>query len=84
MSVRVSFECNGCFKKADGTARIERAFRSFSGKSHGFGPAIGVYLNTIEDVAPEGWVPYDPYTYCTYCPDCWKAIEEGIEEGDPS
>ena len=30
-----------------------------------------------EDHAPEGWVVFDPYTLCTYCPDCWKSIEDG-------
>lgn len=80
MSISVMFECNGCFKREAGTDRIRKTFRSFSGRSWGFGPAGGVYLKTIEDVAPEGWVAYDPYTYCTYCPECWDKVVNG--EGD--
>ena len=30
----------------------------------------------VEDVTPEGWIAVDPYTGCTYCPDCWKGILE--------
>lgn len=30
---------------------------------------------TVEDVAPDGWIAFDPYTGCCYCPTCWKGIE---------
>lgn len=23
-----------------------------------------------QDLTPEGWMMYDPYTFCTYCPTC--------------
>jgi hypothetical protein len=34
-----------------------------------------VNVNYADDVVPDGWVAYDPYTYCTYCPKCWEGIE---------
>jgi hypothetical protein len=73
VSVRVVFECGGCDAKADGTDRLRREFRSFSGRSHGVGTAGPA--NSVEDVTPAGWIAYDPYTYCTYCPKCWAEID---------
>lgn len=57
MSIRVTFECNGCDATAEGTARLLQRQRD---------PAT---------VAPEGWVPFDPYTGVCYCPKCWAEIE---------
>ena len=31
--------------------------------------------DTVQSVTPEGWVAFDPYTHCTYCPKCWAEIE---------
>ena len=31
---------------------------------------------SIQDVAPDGWIAFDPYTGCCYCPKCWKDIEQ--------
>jgi hypothetical protein len=73
MSVTTTFKCDGCEAVAKGTDSLRVEFRSFSGRSYGFGFAVPV--NTIKDVTPEGWIAYDPYTYCTYCPTCWEAIE---------
>ena len=25
-------------------------------------------------VAPDGWVAFDPWTKCCYCPECWAEI----------
>ncbi len=33
--------------------------------------------DTIQGVAPQGWVAFDPYTHCTYCPKCWAEIVQG-------
>ena len=79
MSVRVLFECGGCDAKAEGTDRLKREFRSFSGRRCGVGGSVDV--NSIDDVTPKGWVAFDPYTYATYCPDCWADI---IEEKSPA
>lgn len=76
MTVTVQFECGGCFAKASGTKWLEREFHSFSGKGRGFG--VHRYT-TPQDVAPEGWVAFDPYTGCCYCPECWASIEAGEE-----
>ncbi len=78
MTIRVVFECGGCDATAEGTTWLKKEFVSFSGRSHGFGRAVPA--NTVEDVTPEGWVAFDPYTYCTYCPTCWAGIEQGIVE----
>ncbi len=78
MSVLVKFKCDGCDAEADGTACLRRTFRSFSGRSHGLG--VVVPANSVEDLAPEGWVAYDPYTYATYCPKCWAEIETPKEQ----
>jgi len=31
-------------------------------------------FRTVEDVTPEGWVAFDPYTHCCYCPECWASV----------
>lgn len=76
MTTNVLLECDGCFKKA-GPVRIKREFQSFNGRGHGWGV---VHTQTIDDVVPDGWVWSDPYTYCTYCPECWDSIENGEED----
>lgn len=78
MGVRVIFECGGCDAKAEGTDRLRQEFRSVSGRSYGFGRAIPA--NTVEDVTPEGWIAYDPWTYCTYCPECFDSIANPEKE----
>lgn len=77
MTVKVLFECGGCFVKAEGTTWLERRFVSISGRSHGFGH---YEYTKPQDVAPEGWVAFDPYTGCCYCPDCWSEIANGVAE----
>lgn len=73
--IEVIFECGGCFKKA--SARMKRKFISITGKSWGFGSA---HTDTIEEITPDGWIAFDPYTYCTYCPECWASIESPKRE----
>lgn len=80
MSVTVTFHCGGCDAKVEGTKPLRREFRSFSGRGYGFGASMP--SNTVEDVCPEGWMAYDPYTYCTYCPECWASIENGTCDDD--
>lgn len=71
MSVKVIFECDVCRGAADGTDHLRVKLQSFSGR--GFGRVI--QANTVRDITPAGWVAYDPYTYATYCPQCWSEIE---------
>jgi len=78
VSVTVTFDCGGCSATVQGTEPLRREFRSFSGRSHGFGGAVDSV--TVDDVIPEGWVAFDPYTYCCYCPSCWKSIADGRTE----
>ena len=78
MPVYAEFRCGGCGAKAWGTTPLRKEFRSFSGLGYGFGRAV--QANTVDDVTPPGWVAYDPYTYATYCPDCWASIESGTED----
>lgn len=28
-------------------------------------------------VAPKGWIAFDIYTGCCYCPTCWEGIQNG-------
>ena len=74
MTVNVKFQCDGCFVEADGTEPIRKEFRSLSGRLWGFGSYH--FTGTPTSVAPEGWVPFDPYTHACYCPDCWAEITE--------
>lgn len=80
MSTRLTLECDGCFAKADGTQRIARKFVSFDGKGWGVGR---VHEPVIDEAVPDGWVWSDPYTHCTYCPECWASIEAGEDETQP-
>ena len=72
MTVTVNFECGGCFKEAVGTKMVSRHFDSINGRGYGFGTWR---LDTIQDVAPKGWIAHDPYTGCCYCAECWAGIE---------
>ena len=71
MSVKVLFECDGCEAKTEGTDWLHSRFISVSGRSYGIGSR---HTDKAADVAPEGWVAFDPYTGATYCPDCWASI----------
>ena len=72
--ITVNFECGGCFAKTSGTTWLKRRFVSASGLTWG----IGHYeYDTPQDVAPDGWVAFDSYTGCCYCPECWQGIEGG-------
>ena len=72
MSVTVHFRCCGCTATAEGTEPLRREFRSFSGRSYGFGTPVAA--NDVESVTPDGWIAFDPYTYACYCPECWESI----------
>lgn len=72
MSVSVKFSCDGCDKISNGTGNLKREFQSITGRGYGFG---SWKIDGAQDVAPDGWVSFDPYTGCCYCPDCWDGIE---------
>jgi hypothetical protein len=72
--VTVTYRCGGCSATATAPEQtVRREFVSLSGRSYG----VGSYVLTpikIEGVAPDGWAAFDPYTQCTYCPECWASI----------
>lgn len=72
MSIKILFECDGCFGVVE-SDRVTREFESFSGKGHGFGRWSAP---KVADYAPNGWFAFDPYTSCTYCPECWAEIQQ--------
>ena len=71
--IKIIFECGGC--DATTESWLKREFRSVSGRSWGFG---SYHYDTPQDVAPEGWIAFDPYTGCTYCSKCWQEIEQPV------
>lgn len=71
MTVTVNFKCDGCDKQAPGKTFLRRHFESLSGRGYGFGT---YRTDTVEDVKPDGWHAFDPYTGCCYCPECWESI----------
>ena len=74
MSVTLVLSCGGCDAKTEGTGPLVQKFTSFSGRDHGFGTTR---ITSVLDLIPEGWVAFDPYTYCCYCPACWTSIQSG-------
>ena len=71
MTTKLLLSCDGCHAKVTSERWLQRRFNSFSGKGYGF----GVWEHdTPQDIAPEGWIISDPYTGCTYCPECWVEI----------
>ena len=74
MTIKVKFVCDGCDAETEATKSPQRHFESVSGRSYGFG---SWRYDSVADVAPPGWVAFDPYTGCCYCKDCWASIENG-------
>jgi hypothetical protein len=74
----VTYECGGCPAAVTTESIPMRA----TWESAFGGPLVRVLtlpkLDPTEHT-PDGWTAFDPYTNCTYCPACWKAIEEGDE-----
>lgn len=73
MPITLTFSCGGCEATAAGTAPLYCA-ANVVGRSHGM-DRVRFTVDHPQKCAPEGWVAYDPYTSCTYCPGCWKVIE---------
>lgn len=68
--IKLVFSCGGCNAVTEGW--MQRRFVSVSGRSWGLGSYV---TDSVEDITPEGWIAFDPYTSCTYCPECWAEIE---------
>lgn len=74
MSVMLDLSCSGCEAKARVGPLRRRTESVF------FGSALcRIVTDDPENLTPEGWVMFDPYTYCCYCPACWTAITVGPE-----
>lgn len=71
MTTQLHMKCDGCFVEAY-TPRFKKTFESASGRSYGFGSWRQPDIDEV--VSPTGWVWSDPYTSCTYCPECWKQV----------
>ncbi len=77
MSVTVHLSCSWCDATAVGTRPVRGYFESFSGRSHGFGQN---HVESVEEVCPDGWVMFDPWTHACYCAACWAWICRENEE----
>ena len=82
MGVYVSLTCCGCTAAVSGLRlgiiHDELPRRHAAGMEW-----VSERRQTVEEVAPDGWMPFDPYTNATYCPDCWASIVGGDSGADP-
>lgn len=80
VTATLHYRCGGCDASEDVEVKHLRSrFRGFNGKDHG----LGVWENDVVDAVthcPEGWMAYDPYTRCCYCPKCIADIWPDPEE----
>lgn len=66
MTIKVVLTCGGCFAETSVDVReeVEQISENWVRKR----------VPRIPEVTPEGWVAFDPYTGCCYCPECWAGI----------
>lgn len=76
MATRLILSCGGCDATATSESFLRREFHSLNGKGYGFG---SWKLCDPQEIVPTGWILFDPYTQCTYCPDC--AAYLGLVDG---
>lgn len=82
MSVKVTltYACGGCDAvEVVEIDRLSSRFHGFNGQEHGFGHWQNETVDA-EAHCPEGWMAFDPYTRCTYCPECIEKIWPDPEE----
>lgn len=82
MSVKaqLTYACGGCGAvEIVEIPRLTSRFHGFNGKDHGFGVWKNQTVDAVEH-RPEGWMAFDPYTRCTYCPECIARIWPDHEE----
>jgi len=78
MTTKLWLSCDGCHAETKSDKYLRRRFHGVSGKSHGFGT---FEYDLPQNIAPDGWIVFDPYTGCTYCPTCWAEIKDGQATG---
>ena len=77
MGIKTWFHCDGCDEVEQGKD-LERNFKRVGHDEHG---NWGVtYDTTAVDATPDGWIAFDPYTKCTYCPTCWAELDPPEEK----
>ena len=69
MTIDITYKCGGCCAEAE-----VRGVRQTTTQVSALMALIST--PTLRTSAPKGWVAFDPYTGCTYCPDCWTEIEK--------
>lgn len=69
MPVTLKLSCGGCFTKVE-VGPLRARHESLFG-----GNLCARVVDKPESLTPEGWVMFDPYTHCTYCPKCWAEID---------
>jgi hypothetical protein len=85
VSVIVRFECDGCRAVTD-EAPAWRHIGQQVGPSMYLVPTVEGAVNAAAAKVAEGWMIYDEWTRCTYCPACWTCIiehERPCGEGEP-
>ena len=75
MGIKITFECGGC-----DAAEVVRVSMVIVAEV-----PSGTYYRQpkIEDATPKGWVAFDPFTHCCYCPTCWADIMAPKESAAP-
>ena len=84
MSVIVKFQCDGCRVVTEEAP----AWRHAKQLAHSLVaiPTVEAAINDAAAKVADGWEVYDPWTRCTYCPDCWECITDhpsGCGENEP-
>jgi len=79
MTTKLKLVCDGQCGAEIESRHFRREFHGVTGKPWGFGRW---QTDTPNDVCPDGWQWMDPYTGCTYCPECWAEIEREPTESE--
>jgi len=72
---RMTFTCTGC----DAEETVPVVASVTIGSVTPTTVRARLKVPSIADLALEGWVVNEPYTFCTYCPDCWAEIQGDIQ-----
>lgn len=80
VTATLRYSCGGCDKVEEvQVPRLGSRFHGISGGESGFGRWVNEVIDA-EKHCPEGWMAFDPYTRCCYCPDCVESIWPDPEE----
>lgn len=80
ITATIHYNCGGCDAKVDVEVdRLDSRFHGVTGHEYGFGHWDEPKIDVVEH-CPEGWMAFDPYTRCCYCPGCVEEIWPDPEE----